>query len=87
MTETALSILSEFGAAGLIGLLWIIERRASGAREQELREAHAKIMNQRRHLDLLLNVIRDNTQALTSLEQTQRRVVELIERLRERTAA
>ena len=87
MTETALSILSEFGAAGLIGVLWIIERRAATARERELREAHGRIMHQQRALDALLEVVRENTRAMTALEQTQRRVVELIDRLRERAAA
>jgi hypothetical protein len=77
----AVSALAQLGAAGLIGLMWLTERRASAARERQLSDAHQRIMHDRTHLAALLSVVTDNTRALTALEAGQRTLTTLIERI------
>ena len=72
-------MMTQFGAAGLIGILWIWERRLNANRERQLTEAHNQIMEQRYQLEELLKVVADNTSAITSMEECQRRLVTLLE--------
>lgn len=76
-----LTALAQFGPAGLIGFLWLFERRSSAARERQLDEAHRKVMTLDRQLETLLTVVKDNTRAINSLEQSQRRLIDLLDRL------
>ena len=85
MPDTILTTLTQFGAAGLIGLLWLLERRAAAHRERQLDEAHRAVMARRQELDAMLGVVRDNTQALSSLQQSQQRLIDVLEKLRDRT--
>jgi len=73
--------LSQFGAAGLIGVLWILERRWAAARTRELTEAHERLMRRDREADALIDVIKENTRAITALEAAQQRLVELLRSL------
>ncbi len=73
-----LTAILQFGPAGLIGLLWIFERRQNATRERQIDEAHRAITQQTTGIDSLLTVVKDNTRAMTSLEQTQRQLVELV---------
>ncbi len=77
-------IVTQFGAAGLIGVLWIWERKLSATRERQLCESHDRIMEQRYQLEELLRVVADNTGAIASMESCQERLVALLEGLRER---
>ncbi len=81
MPPEAASAFAQLGAAGLIGLMWLTERRAAAAREKHLSDAHERIMHDRTHLAALLSVVTDNTRALTALEAGQRTLVSVIERL------
>lgn len=76
-----LHILSQFGAAGLIGLLWLAERRNAARRERQLTDAHRKIVTQEHALDSMINVVRDNTRAIVALEHTQRQLIDLVTQL------
>src|SRR3954470_20229003 len=75
------SALAQFGAAGLIGWMWLTERRAASTRERHVAELHERLMQERPHTGLLLEVVRDNTRALTALELGQRTLTGLLERL------
>jgi hypothetical protein len=86
MDPSILTQLTQFGAAGLIGLLWIFERRQAAERHRQLDEAHRRIVERDRELDALLAVVKENTRAVTSLEHGQRRLIQTLERL-ERSAA
>lgn len=68
MDPTLLSSLTPFGAAGLIAFLWLTERKSSAERERQLTEAHDRLVRHRSELSLLVNVVRENTRALTALE-------------------
>jgi hypothetical protein len=81
MEVEALASLTQFGVAGLIGWMWIVERRAASERERQLREAHDRLTADRTRLEVLVQALRDNTRALTALEAGQRGVVELLRRL------
>jgi hypothetical protein len=61
--------LTNFGAAGLMGAMWLWERRTSRQREQQLDEAHARILSDRVQLGELMDVVRQNTEAITRLTQ------------------
>ena len=63
----ALSQLTSLGAAGIMGAMWLWERRSSRAREEQLDEAHARILGDRVQLEQLIEVVRDNAKAMTRL--------------------
>lgn len=73
--------LAQLGAAGLIGWLWLAERRSAAARETQLRELHDRILQERPQIAALLAVVRDNTRALTALEAGQRAIAAVVERV------
>lgn len=73
--------LAQLGAAGLIGWMWLAERRAAAARDTQLRELHERLIQERPQLAVLLAVVRDNTKALTALESGQRAISIAIERV------
>jgi hypothetical protein len=68
-TETIpfLDSLTSLGAAGFMGAMWLWERRTSQAREQQIDEAHARIMADRVQLDALVDLVERNTQVITRL--------------------
>lgn len=80
MEVEAMAALTQFGVAGLIGWMWITERRAAATRERQLSELHERILRERRELDVLVSVLNDNTRALTALEAGQRAVIAVLER-------
>lgn len=63
--------VSQMGLAGLMGGLWWWERKYSRQREDQLTEAHQRVMDQKQQLDVLLNAVRENTAALTRLATIQ----------------
>ncbi len=67
--------LAQFGAAGLIGWMWLTERRSAAHRERELSEAHRRIVDSRHGVDVLVGVVESNTRALASLERGQMELV------------
>jgi hypothetical protein len=78
--EIATSI-AQLGAAGLIGWMWLAERRAGAAREAQLRELHDRLMQERPQITTLLSVVQDNTRALAALDAGQRTLASAMERL------
>lgn len=81
MEESILQPLAQFGVAGLMGILWVIERRHSNQRERELSEAHQRLMEHRTELSELIGVVRDNTAAMTSLQEGQSRLARACEQM------
>lgn len=78
MEREVLDILVQFGAAGLMGAMWLIERRASAKRESQLSTAHERILTQIEERGALIEVVRDNTRALALLEAGQRGIAEAL---------
>ena len=81
MDPQALAALAQFGAAGLIGWMWLAERRAATTRDQHLSEAHARILREREMLDVLVAALRDNTRALAGVEAGQRAIADALGRM------
>ena len=67
--------LTSFGVAGLMGAMWLWERRTSRVREQQLDEAHARIVGDRVQLEQLIDVVRHNTEVMSRLCTTQEQLV------------
>ena len=63
--------LTSLGAAGLMGAMWLWERRTSQKRESQLDEAHARILGDRVQLEQLMSVVRQNAEAIARLCTTQ----------------
>lgn len=77
--------LAQFGAAGLVGWMWLSERRAAAQRERQLTEAHERVVRQHEEIGVLVKALDDNTRALSSLEAGQRRLLEMLDTLAELT--
>ena len=71
----AISQLTSLGAAGVMGAMWLWERRSSRAREEQLDEAHARVLGDRVQLEQLIEVVRDNAQAMERLTATIEQVL------------
>lgn len=72
---------AQFGVAGLIGWMWLTERRAATARDRQLAELHERLLQERPQIHTLVRIIADNTRALTALEVGQRHLSTVLERL------
>ena len=77
-TSPPLDQVMNLGVAGLMGAMWLWERRTSRQREEQIDEAHARIMTDRVELDQLISVIRQNAEVLTRLSSAQEQLLEQI---------
>jgi hypothetical protein len=73
--------LAQFGTAGLVGWMWLTERRASVERERQLTEAHQRIVQERACFDVLVRAIQENTRVLAAVEAGQRSLAALLDRI------
>ena len=78
--------LTQFGVAGLMGVLWVWERLLSRRRERQLSEAHDIITSERHELHELFDLVRRNTQAIERFQQTQNQLQDLLERMHDETS-
>ncbi|MEM1353385.1 MAG: hypothetical protein AAGC44_02060 [Planctomycetota bacterium] len=81
MPLESLESLTQFGVAGLMGVLWTWERWFSRRRERELTEAHRRLIEQHESITMLVDLVGRNTRAIERFERTQARLVELLDRL------
>ena len=63
----ALTELTSLGTAGLMGAMWLWERNTSRSREEQLTAVHDRVMGDRIQLDALVEIVQQNTQAMTRL--------------------
>lgn len=78
-TEIA-GVLAQLGAAGLIGLMWLSERRSAHERERQVSQLHDRIRGDKAELGVLLAALEANTRAMVSLEAGQRRLTAALEK-------
>ncbi|MCC6681771.1 MAG: hypothetical protein IT445_12790 [Phycisphaeraceae bacterium] len=81
MGTEMLEPLTQFGIAGLMGLLWVWERRLSRQRETQLDAAHAELMRQREQQGLLVELVQHNTQTIERFDQTLSQMRLVLEQL------
>jgi hypothetical protein len=79
-TGDALGQLTSLGAAGIMGAMWLWERRTSRTRDQQLDEAHERVMGDRVSLEQLIEVVRGNAEAMTRLTAVQDQLMRTMER-------
>ena len=79
-TADALGQLTSLGAAGIMGAMWLWERRTSRARDQQLDEAHERVMGDRVSLEQLIEVVRNNAEAMTRLTAIQDQLIRTLEK-------
>lgn len=63
------SELTSLGSAGIMGAMWLWERAGARAREKEIEAAHERILGDRVALDQVIEVVKQNTEALTRLTE------------------
>ena len=81
MEAEVMGAMTQFGVAGLVCWMWLSERRASAERERQITEAHTKLIRQDDGQRVLIEVVRENTKAMASLEAGQRGLGAAIDRL------
>jgi hypothetical protein len=81
MEAEVMGAISQFGVAGLVCWMWLIERRASADRERQITEAHTKLIGHDDGRRVLIEVVRENTKAMAALEAGQRELGCAIERI------
>jgi hypothetical protein len=69
--SSPLDSIANLGVAGLMGAMWLWERRTSQKRETQIDEAHARILGDRVQLEQLMAVVRQNAEAVTRLSSLQ----------------
>jgi hypothetical protein len=62
-----LTDLTSLGTAGMMAAMWLWERSTSRTREEQLNATHDRIVGDRVQLDALVELVRQNTQAMTRL--------------------
>lgn len=73
--------LTSFGAAGLMGAMWLWERKLSRLREEQLTETHGRILRDEQRLSKLVQVVEENTGAVSRFTEMQRQVIDALKDL------
>jgi hypothetical protein len=74
------TMAAQFGVAGLIGWMWLTERRAAADRDKQLADAQSMLAQSQKGMDVLLKALDDNTRAITALEAAQRSLIQAFTR-------
>lgn len=72
--------ITSLGAAGIMGAMWLWERRMSRQRDQQLDEAHERILGDRVQLEQLIEVVQTNAQAMSRLSATQDQLIRALQK-------
>jgi hypothetical protein len=78
---TGITDFAGLGAAGLMGAMWLWERKLSRDRDQQLVQSHERIMRDEQRLDKLTEVVEHNTTALTRFEEVQRLQTDVLQHM------
>ncbi len=79
-TNEAIGQITSLGAAGIMGAMWLWERRHSQKRDEQLDEAHARIVGDRVQLDQLIEVVKTNAEALARLSSLHDQLLRNLDR-------
>ncbi len=78
-----ISDLTSFGAAGLMGALWLLERKLNRRREEQINAAHERILRDEQKLSCLTGVVDKNTAAIVRFVENQKEQSRIIKHLME----
>jgi hypothetical protein len=79
--EDAIQPFTQFGVAGLMGVLWMWERAYSRRREVQLDESHERLRQQQLELSELIDLVQRATDAIQRFEKTQTQLCQLLEKM------
>ena len=74
MDVEVIGAISQFGVAGLIGVMWLAERKSAASRDRQLEALTDRLLRERREMEVLIKIVSDNTRAMTALEEGQKRL-------------
>ncbi len=72
--------LASFGAAGLMGAMWLWERRINRQREEQLQQAHERIRRDEQRLAHFAEIVQQNSAMLARFTETQRELTDTLKR-------
>ena len=75
------ALLTQFGAAGLMGWMWLAERRSAQTRDTQIAELHTRLLQERLQFDSLASIARDCAKAVAAIEVGQRTIAERLTQL------
>jgi hypothetical protein len=78
--EPLLDGAAQLGVAGLMGAMWLWERKTSQKREQQIDEAHTRILADQLQLDQLVDHVRGNTEMMSRLSGLQEQLLAQLRR-------
>lgn len=81
MPTEMMDAMTQFGVAGLMGMLWVWERLLSRRRERQLSESHQRLVQQQEQLTLVVKLVHKNTQVIERFDQTQIKLVHILEQV------
>jgi hypothetical protein len=61
-----------------MGMMWLWERRQGVRQEQQLRDAHSRILRDEQRLSKLTQVVEQNTVAMTRMNESQRMMMDTL---------
>ena len=67
--------LTSLGASGIMGAMWLWERRTSRQREQQLDEAHGRILSDKVQLEELIEVVKQNCEVMSRIGAVQDQIM------------
>jgi uncharacterized coiled-coil protein SlyX len=71
-----MSDITSLGAAGVMGAMWLWERLQSRKRDEQLDNAHEKIMSQGVLIGELVDVVKANTEAMVKNADAMRQLAD-----------
>ena len=80
IAEAGFDQVTNLGAAGMMGAMWLWERRTNSQRDQQLDEAHTRILGDKVQLDQLIEVVKTNAEAMTRLANVQDQLIRTLEK-------
>ncbi|HEX8342843.1 MAG TPA: hypothetical protein VF624_18215 [Tepidisphaeraceae bacterium] len=78
-TPSNIDNAASLGVAGLMGAMWLWERRTSADRDRQLDESHARVAQDAIKVETLVALVEQNTAALTRVLAATDRVLQKLQ--------
>lgn len=70
------ALFTQFGSAGLMGWMWLSERKGAQTRDTQLAELQTRLLQERLQFDALVSLARDCAHAVGTLDAGQRQIAD-----------
>lgn len=78
-----MSDLTSLGAAGVMGAMWLCERKMNRTRDEQLTQSHQRILRDEQRLEQLMEVVEQNSRIITHFTRMQHDLCDTIRHLME----